>query len=221
MVDIILLVIIFFAILEGYKKGLINMLISFVGTIFAAIIAYLFGGVFKVMLVDTFYIDKVIFEKVVNNLKHVAASIPSTGTFEESGYNIASLPIPDSVRDTINTYLANRTAAVMNTTAQTLTNLLVSVISYAILFFLAVIVIKILAKVLNVVVELPVLKQFNKLGGIVFSVLGALLVLNVLFLFLVSFLSLNKFEALDQLMNSSYLCKYLLIKYNPILMLLK
>ncbi len=220
MLDIIVVLVLLFAAFEGYKKGMLTMLISFVGTIIALIIAYMFGGAFKLLLIRKFSIDEVIFNKVADGLKQFGERLGDTNNFQNNGFEIAHSPLPDPINTSVDNYLADKTTAVMNASAQTISDVMVNILSYALLFFIAVIVIKILAKVLNTVFQFPVLKQFNKLGGVVFSVLGILLIMNVVFLLLVSSLSIDKLGALNNLLKTSYVCRFLLVEYNPILMLL-
>ncbi len=218
-VDIVLVIILVLAAFIGYKKGLIQMLISFVGTMLAVLIAYFLGSTTKEFLIKHFALDKTINESVILKLQNISTNAAATENLQSNGYDIGGIPLPDVLKSALNDFVAEKTTAVINSTASILTGFIMTAIAFALTFLIALIIIKIISKIIDGVTSLPVIKQFNRLGGMIFSVLGVLIVLNVVFVLMMSFMSLDKFSSIDNMLKASYVGRYLLIKYNPILLL--
>ncbi len=218
-IDLILIVALLTSAVIGYKKGLVQMLISFIGTIIAAIVAYMFEGVTKSLLIKHFALDETIKNSVSIKLQNIITNSSAAENLTSSGYEIGGLPLPDVIRTSLDSFIAKKTSALVASTADTLTGYIMIIIAFAITFAIALIIIKIIAKIIDGITSLPVIKQFNGLGGMVFSVLGFIIVIDVVFVFLMSFMSIDKFSNIDAMLKASHFGKYLLIKYNPILFL--
>lgn len=181
-VDIIVAVIIGLCIFLGYKRGLSKCLFKLATTLIAIFIAILVFRPFVDFVVRSTIIDENIqlsIEKVMNN------GIEENG--EEKDRNIVKEDsgIPKPVAEYINTNFKDtaneRREEAVSSVARGATLLIVNVACFIAIYVLVKIVLQIFAIIIDVMTKLPVIKQCNEVGGIIFGTLqGVFIVLIVM-----------------------------------------
>lgn len=199
-IDIIFICILALSIYLGYKKGLVKVIFN----VFAFLIA----------IILTVILYRPITNVVINNTEldeKIANVIIEKGTVEVEN---------SSENKTIDKYVENTKKNiqndVVNTTAKSLSENLVGIIIMVSLFIILRIVLIVIAFFANSLAELPIVKQFNKVGGTIYGVLeGIIIVLAVLaIIYFIS--SITKDSNIVSVINTSVITKYIYYN-NPIL----
>ena len=181
-VDLVIVLIIGLCIFTGYKKGLAKCLLKLVTTIIASFIAVALFRPFTDFVVKNTIIDENIqlsLEKVMNN-----------GIEERKDENDTNLVKEDSgVPKPIAEYLNNNFKNSVNQTredavisvARGAALLIVNIACFILIYIIVKIVLKILSILIDIVSKLPVIRQFNEVGGLIYGLIqGVFIILLVM-----------------------------------------
>lgn len=199
-IDIIFICILALSIYLGYKKGLVKVIFNVVAFLIAIILTVILYRPITNVVINNTELD----EKIAN-------VIIEKGTVEVEN---------SSKNKTIDKYVENTKKNiqndVVNTTAKSLSENLVGIIVMVSLFIILRIVLIVIAFFANSLAELPIVKQFNKVGGTIYGVLeGIIIVLAVLaIVYFIS--SITKDSNIVSVINTSSITKYVYYN-NPIL----
>ncbi len=214
--DLILLIIIILSVYTGYKKGFIVMLASFIGKFVALTISYFYYEPFKKFLIDFTGIDSYVSDKIKISLSNLGGHAAQSTVASSDLTAVSKMPLPDSIKVKLMDYLTESANTLGKSVATSLTDFIMTIIAFFLLFIFIMLFISILVRTLNLIAKLPVLNTFNKLGGIFFSLVTTYILLTVAFLIITSFISMETTSSLNEMLNNSVLAKRLLV-YNPIL----
>ena len=181
-VDLLILLIIGLCIFNGYRKGLARCILKLVTTIIALFIAIALFRPFVNFVVNNTIIDENIqlsLEKVMNNAIEENKDENNTDLVkEDSG-------VPKPIADYLNNNLkssANQTKeeAVVSV-ARGAAILIVDIACFILIYIMVKIVLKILTILIDIVSKLPIIKQFNEVGGLIFGFIeGVFIILLVM-----------------------------------------
>lgn len=199
--DIILLVILAGAIINGFRKGLVKSAIELVGGIVALIIAFNLapsvGG-----YIGTNYIappiknafigelakstsvkdsngalaklEKIDLEKLLKEspdfIKKLLSSygITSEKVLQDNALNKATLSFED--------YKMKLIDSIVNPIAKSIA----TIIAFILIFIIILILVKLLSFALGFITKIPVISQFNKVGGLLFGIINGIFILLIL-----------------------------------------
>ena len=192
-IDIVIVAIIALCLFLGYRRGLTGSLLKILSFVLAIVIAFiLFKPVSNLVINHTKWDDslKTSIEQFITE---------KTSTPEEK----SSLPqvIVDYIDETMAQSVNEAKEVAIENTAQSVTNLIVNAGVWIAVFILLIFIKFITA----LIAKLPVIKQFDKLGGILYGILEAFVILYVL-LAIISFIApmINNAEFIDAL-NKSFI----------------
>lgn len=199
-IDIILICILALTIFLGYKKGLVKVVFK--------VLAFL------IALILTIILYRPITNIVINNTEldeKIANVIIEKGTVE----------VDDSAENkTLDKYVENTKKNiqndVVNTTAKSVSENLVGIIVMIALFIALRIALMILAIFANSLAELPIVKQFNKVGGIVYGLAEGIIIIVAILAIIYFISSMTKDSSIVSVINTSVITKYIYYN-NPIL----
>lgn len=199
-IDIILICILALTIFLGYKKGLVKVVFK--------VLAFL------IALILTIILYRPITNIVINNTEldeKIANVIIEKGTVE----------VDDSAENkTLDKYVENTKKNiqndVVNTTAKSVSENLVGIIVMIALFIALRIALMILAIFANSLAELPIVKQFNKAGGIVYGLVEGIIIIVAILAIIYFISSMTKDSSIVSVINTSVITKYIYYN-NPIL----
>lgn len=177
-VDIVILAIIVLCIIIGYVRGLTGSLIKIVSFVLSLIIAFvLFVPVSNVIINNT---------EIDENLE---ASIRNMIIQEEQNED-ENMPeaITDYIGQKIDQAADDAKESIVDSTARDVSLTIVKAGTWIALFIIARILLIFLRFITSLIAKLPVIKQFDKLGGIIYGLLEGLIIVYVL-LALISFIS--------------------------------
>lgn len=196
-IDIVIVAIIALCLFLGYRRGLTGSLLKILSFVLAIVIAFiLFKPVSNLVINHTNWDDslKTSIEQFITE---------KTSTPEEK----SSLPqvIVDYIDETMAQSVNQAKEVAIENTAQSVTNLIVNAGVWIAVFIIARILLIFIKFITALIAKLPVIKQFDKLGGILYGILEAFVILYVL-LAIISFIApmINNAEFIDAL-NKSFI----------------
>ena len=187
-IDIVIIAIILFCLYRGYKKGLIGLAFSIISFIVAILIALILF-----VPISSFVIDKTEFDDNIRN-----AIVNNFNTEEETENGESNF-----ITSYINEQIDEAKGKTLEVVAIEISELCIKGIVFIALFIVARIVLIFVKAIANLIAKLPILSQFNKLGGIVFGLLkGFVITYGVLAILLLVSPMFNEAEFFKELNNS-------------------
>ena len=182
-VDLIVLIIFALCIFTGYKRGLAKSLVKVLSFAIALIVAI---ALFKP--VSNFVIEKTEFDdNIRNSITQIIAD-----DVEENGEVKEDTNLPQSMVNFLNEKIKASTEetkqVVVNNVANEVATIAVNVCVGLGLFIGTRIILLIVCGIFSIITELPILKQVDKVGGIIYGILNALVIIFVVFA-IISFIS--------------------------------
>lgn len=184
-IDIILIAIILLSSFLGYKKGLVKL-----G-------AKLFAGLIAIII--TIVIYKPVSEMIINN---TSLDEKIQGTIIQNATNIINEN--QQTQNSITNQLENN---ILPQQAEDIAKNVVRVITAVVLFIGVKIILSIIISLLDFVASLPILKEFNEMGGIVYGLVRGILIVGVCILLLGAYTKVNPENTLNSEVQNSHLTK--------------
>ena len=212
-IDLIILIILALCVFLGYKKGLAKCVIKIISFVLALVISFMFFKPVGNLIKEKTEID--------DNIKTSITQIIEKDT-EENGQIKEDSNLPESMVEHINEEIktnVNKTKeTVVNTAAEEISNTAVNVIAWIGIFIVVRVALLVITLVFSILTEVPVLKQVDKIGGIVYGILQATVIILVAFT-IISFISpMIEQTGLVSMINKSFVGS-VLYNNNPIMKL--
>lgn len=195
-VDLVILAIIIICVIMGYIKGLTGVLIKIISFILSIIIAFILFIPVSNLVINKTQIDETIAQSVRgvilgnSDSQKVEENMPSTITEYIQGQ-------AENVADSAKESVADATAVGVSET-------IVKAAVWIILFIVARILLILLKFVTSLIAKLPVIKQCDKIGGVVYGLLEGLVIVYIL-LAIISLVSPMMNGTLANMIDNSYL----------------
>lgn len=215
LVDIILIAIILISAILGYKKGLVKL-----GT-------NLFAGIIAIVLTIALYkpVTEIVMEKtpIVSNIKNIIIQ-NSTNIIEKDSQddkNKESSKESNSILNNKVTEITEQATKQVNNTvkneiipaeAERIARNIVYGLTAIILFIFIKILLSVVFSLLGVVAKLPILKQFNEVGGLIYGIVRGLLILIILIILIEAYIKMNPESTISSAIYESYLTKMVVEK---------
>lgn len=187
-IDAIILGILVLCIALGYRKGLAGALLKIVSFVLALVIAFV---LFKP--VSNFIIDKTNWdENLEQGIRDTILNDNQQGADSKQEQQDENQSMPSVMIDYINKTVENAgneaKEAVVDATAREVAIMIINSGVWFALFLLARIVLIFVKGLANIITSLPLIKQFDKLGGIVYGLVEAFVIIYAI-LAVLSFIS--------------------------------
>ncbi len=184
-IDAIILGILVLCIALGYRKGLTGSLLKIVSFVLAVVIAFV---LFKP--VSNFIIDKTNWDE--NLEQGIRDTILGSSKQEEKVSEVENQNMPSVMLEYINKSVENAgneaKEAVADATARQVAIMIINAGVWFALFLIARIILIFVKGLTKIITSLPIIKQFDKLGGIIYGLVEAFVVVYAL-LAVLSFIS--------------------------------
>lgn len=195
-IDLIIAGIIALCVIVGYAKGLTGALIKIVSFVLSLIIAFILYMPLSNYIINNTQIDNMI----ENTIRESILKNNDQTKKEENMPTAITDYINQKVEDASNSVKEN----VINSTAKDVSQTIVRSGTWIMLFIIARIALIVLKFITALIAKLPVIKQFDKLGGIIYGLLEGL-VITYLALALISFITPMTKGNLSSDINKSYI----------------
>ncbi|TCO77998.1 CvpA family protein [Marinisporobacter balticus] len=223
--DVLIIVIFTINMIKGWKNGLILSFFYMGSFIIAGIVAKIYYPlVSKYIMVHSTIFIKVQayigkrFQTATND--HVVAE----GIVENNIFEV--LKFPKSIEnllmksDTMHVYSERAMEGVHSYLSDVLARMFIDFISILILFFAVKILLFIIGHLLDGIASLPVLKQFNRLGGVVFGLVKGLLIVFIFLAIITPFITMMDASIFVEGLEKSIIAN-VLYDHNPIIGLIQ
>lgn len=194
-IDLVIVGIIALCVIIGYAKGLTGALIKIISFVLSLVIAFILYTPISNYIINNTQIDDMIETTI------------KSGIIKDDEEQ-AKEQMPTVITDYINQKVEEASNAVkenvVNSTAQEVSHTIVRAGTWIILFVIARIALIVLKYITAIIARLPVIKQFDKLGGIIYGLLEGL-VITYFALALISFITPMTKKNLSDSVNKSYI----------------
>ena len=192
-IDGVIVLFILLSVFLGYRKGLVSLGIHLVAFIVALVIAFILYRPIGSLIMNTTEIDESLQGTIETKLEEIVGS-------EDGNVTTTSL-----IGDIQNGAIAE--------TSKSLSMNIIYGVTLIVLFIILRIALVFISAIANWVAELPILKQANKTGGIIYGLLRGVLITYVILLIISLVITLNPQGSLNEYMNQTYLAKNMM-EYN-------
>lgn len=184
--DLIVILVVALFTFIGYKQGLIKVAIKIASFFIAIIIALVLFKPVSTLIINNTTID----DKIENA---IVEKITPEGMKPEDKVEAQNLPsgIIKNTNDSIKSI------------AETLTTKLIELCTILILYIVARIVLKFIAALATLIEKIPILKQFNKLGGTVYGFVKGILIVYVILAIMYLASPLLKWDTAEKIEETS------------------
>lgn len=166
LIDIIIIALIALSIFLGYKKGLIELSIKLFAFIIAIVITLILYKPVSNFIMDYTTID----DKIQNAILEKANGVMGdTSNSKENGV----------IQNTTNQVVDDIKNNMLPQQAQNLTINIINLGVMLLLFLITKIALRFVTSIANLLAKLPILKQFNKLGGTLYGAIRGVLIVYV------------------------------------------
>ena len=191
-IDVLLVAIIWITAIKGYKKGLVKTIYALVAFIVAAVITTLFYEQVAEYMMSLPFVQ----EMIVKLNQSIAETIISNTNI--------NMFMPVWMGETV--MRAVQTAGI--TAAGKLVEIIIMIATVLVTFFLAKLLLGLVAGVLDAVMKLPILDTVNKTGGLLAGLIKGVLIVLVCFGVISMFVTAEKYQYIHNLVNETYIAKY-------------
>ena len=169
-IDIILVAIIALNVFICYKKGLVKLAVGLIAVLVSVILAVLLYKPVSNIIINNTELDEKIKSAITENFVNEEETTEET---EDNGFmKYIEKYVEDPVNKTKNEIVIEASGVIATK--------LIDIIAMVSIFIVARLVLILLTFVTDMITSLPILKQFNELGGILYGLIKALLIIYVL-----------------------------------------
>ena len=197
--DIVIIAIFLLSVFLGYKRGLINVIFNLCAFILAIVVTWILYTPVTNFVVNNAQLDESIKSVIIEK-----GVVPEDTTKDEEKDEVSKY-IDQYVSKTVN----STRNEVVKSTADIIAEKTVAIIVAIGLFIVVRIALLLVRFVANGLAELPIIKQFNEAGGLVYGVIRGLFVIYLLFAICFIIMSVNNIETVANVIDSTILSKFI------------
>ena len=195
-IDLIIVGIIALCIISGYIKGLTGSLIKILSFVLSLIIAFILFVPVSNFVIKNTEIDE-------NIEKSIRETVLSDGEQSKENQKMSSA-ITDYINQKVEEVSESAKEGIIDSTAKDVSQTIVKVGTWIVLFIVARIALIFLKFITSLIAKLPVIKQFDKLGGVLYGLIEGLLI-TYFALALISVISPMTKGTLSENINKSHI----------------
>ena len=212
-IDLVLVLILLGFIFWGYYKGLTSCLLKLLSFIIAVVIAFVFYKPVANYINEKTEIDDKMKSSIVNIFNKQEEKGEEQKEESDSGIqNEIVKEISENIKNTVN----ETKNEVVDKSAEKITSTVISAGSAIAIYLVARLILLIISFFIEGLTELPVIKQIDKTGGVIYGLIEGLLIIFIL-LSIVSFITLAAPENIIHTAITKSVVGDILYKYNPII----
>lgn len=200
-IDLVIVGIIALCIIIGYIKGLTGSLIKILSFVLSLVIAFILFVPVSNFVIENTKIDEMIMENIVEII--IGEKLEEK---DEQATKNETMPtaITDYINQKIEQAADEAKESVVDSTAKEVSQTIVKAGTWIILFILARIALTLLKFITSLIAKLPVIKQFDKLGGIIYGFIEGLIITYFALALISCITPMTKGE-LSENINKSYI----------------
>ena len=199
--DLILILSLALSIFFGYKKGLIGVAFNLCAFIVAIVITWILFNPVTNLVINNTEID----DGIKNAIIEKGVIKPEENEEKKNEGN----KVDEYIKQYITTPVTETTNNVVEETAKTISEKLVAIGVAIVLFIIVRIALILLKFVAEAIAKLPIIKQFNKAGGLIYGAIRGMFLIYIFLAILFLVMSVNNSGTIANMINSSIISKVL------------
>lgn len=200
-IDIVVIAILVLNIIIGYKKGLINVVFNILAFFIAIIITFILYKPVSNFIINNTEIDDKIKQTIIENSKKE----DNSDNEKTESSNIIQKYVEDSIKNAEEDAKEKTIELVANTISirgvEILTGILLFIVTRLILI--------VLGFITKFVANLPLIKQFNEIGGVLYGLFKGLLIIYIILTIMFFVVSINQKGIISKTIENSYITRIL------------
>ena len=168
--DIVLIAIIALNVFICYKKGLVKLAVGLIAVAAAIILALVFYKPVSNLIIENTELDENIEKAIINNF---------TSETQE-GQEIRYVSVIDYLQKYVDDAVNKTQTEIVTQTAGMMAVKIINVAVLIGIFLLVRVVLLLLTFISDIITSLPILKQFNEVGGVLYGAIKALLIIYII-----------------------------------------
>lgn len=200
--DIILIAIIALNIFIGYKKGLVKLAVGLIAVLASIIIAMLLYKPVSNVIIENTEIDENIKSTIISNFTKDTESEVEDTSAEKTDDGFMKY-IEKYVDDTVN----KTKNEIVIEASEVISVKVINVCAFIGIFIIARLLMILLTFIADIIMSLPILKQFNEIGGILYGAVKALLIIYIILAIMFFIVYITGNSAISDAITSSYITK--------------
>ena len=197
--DLIIIAIMLLNIYICYKKGLVKLAVGLIAVIASIILALVFYKPVSNLIVKNTEIDDKIKTSIIENF-----TTNEITTNEENEDNLMMEYIQHYVDDTVN----KTKNEIVTEAAGIISAKVIDIGSMIGIFIIARLILIVLTFISDIITDLPLIKQFNDIGGILYGIVKALLIIYVILAIAFFIIYVSGNTTLETAIANSYITKF-------------
>lgn len=196
--DIILVAIIALNIFVCYKKGLVKLAVGLIAVVAAIILALILYKPVSNLIIENTDID----EKIEN------AIIENFSSETQDGQEVRYVTVLDYLEKYVDDAVNKTQNEIVTQSAETLAVKLINVVVIIGIFIIVRVLLLLLTFISDMITSLPILKQFNEVGGVLYGLIKALLIIYILLAIAFFIVCYANNATVTEAIDSSYITKF-------------
>jgi uncharacterized membrane protein required for colicin V production len=204
-VDLLIVLLFIACIFGGYKRGLARCLLKILTSVIALVIAVIVHKPLVNFIVENTTID----DNIAYSLERVFVNDDSSDEKlinEDSGI---PKPVVEYLNDTVQSSVEEKKNEAISEVSKSAAILIVNIAAIILIYIIAKILLKILTIFTDIVAKLPIIKQCNELGGIIYGILEAFVIILIVLTIISIITPLVGNYAVSDIIMQSYIGKFL------------
>lgn len=196
--DIALIAIIALNVFICYKKGLVKLAVGLIAVAAAIILALVFYKPVSNLIIENTELDENIEKAIINNF---------TSETQE-GQEIRYVSVLDYLQKYVDDAVNKTQTEIVTQTAGMMAVKIINVAVLIGIFLLVRVVLLLLTFISDIITSLPILKQFNEVGGVLYGAIKALLIIYIILTIVFFIMCYTSNSTIADAINSSYVTKF-------------
>lgn len=196
--DIVLIAIIALNVFICYKKGLVKLAVGLIAVAAAIILALVFYKPVSNLIIENTELDENIEKAIINNF---------TSETQE-GQEIRYVSVLDYLQKYVDDAVNKTQTEIVTQTAGMMAVKIINVVVLIGIFLLVRVVLLLLTFISDIITSLPILKQFNEVGGVLYGAIKALLIIYIILTIVFFIMCYTSNSTIADAINSSYVTKF-------------
>lgn len=194
--DIIIVAILLVSIFIGYKRGLVNVIFNLFAFLIAIVVTWILYTPVTNYVINNTGLDESIKSVVIKN-----------GVAEEDSKETENNN--QFIEKYVSKSIKNAKNNMVKSSADVIAEKTVAIIVAIGLFIVVRIALILLKFVINGIANLPLIKQFNEVGGLIYGAISGIFIIYLLLAICFLLMSVNNIEAVTNTIDSSFVTKFL------------
>ena len=196
--DVVIVAILVLNIIMGYKKGLINVIFNIFAFLIAIVITIVLYKPVSNIIIENTNIKDNIKSMIINNNKR-----------EEKEQNTYTNDIQKYIENAVQGVADEAKDVATENAANVIATKAIEILTCIILFILTRIVLIILKFLTETVANLPLIKQCNKIGGLIYGIIKGLIIIYLILTIMFFVVSIKSNGEIANMIEQSYITKIL------------